>query len=264
MADRRLDGRRSAAAPRLGLGLDYDTTSAPGICPSDALLAAGRFSSTLFLALSVAVMFALGWQFGGRPLGVSRQRALRAQPGDSAQRAAGDAGRLDAVLRAAGDSDRRPDQQTEREKAAPLYLWVALILAGGLTLASKHSGIIFVAGALGWIFVAELARHLARVRWRDLALTAAKLIVSGALMLALFVALSPALWNDPPARIVDLLAARSRTARHSGRVRSTAPTTLAQRIEGIITEPFMTPPQHFEVAFWANFRGDHATMSTAT
>ncbi|MFN8449780.1 MAG: hypothetical protein U0521_14635 [Anaerolineae bacterium] len=72
-------------------------------------------------------------------------------------------------------------------------------------------------------------------------------------MVALFVALSPALWSDPPARILDLLAARSELLDIQIETDPLAPTTLAQRIEGIITQPFMTPTQHFEAAFWANF-----------
>ncbi len=83
----------------------------------------------------------------------------------------------------------------------PIWLWLALILAAGLTLASKHSGIVFVAGAFGWIFVAALIRgRLARFAADD-----AKLVLAAAADLSLFVALSPALWNNPPARVGDLL-----------------------------------------------------------
>ncbi|MFN8449778.1 MAG: hypothetical protein U0521_14625 [Anaerolineae bacterium] len=45
---------------------DYDTNVSLGYVPTPALLQAARFPSTLFLALSVVVMFTLGWQFGGR------------------------------------------------------------------------------------------------------------------------------------------------------------------------------------------------------
>ena len=46
--------------------LDYETNAALGHLPTSAQLAAARLPSTLFLALSVAVMFALGALFGGR------------------------------------------------------------------------------------------------------------------------------------------------------------------------------------------------------
>jgi hypothetical protein len=31
-----------------------------------------------------------------------------------------------------------------------------------------------------------------------------------------------------------------------------APTTLLQRVEGVVTQPFLTPAMHFEVAYWAS------------
>ncbi len=47
---------------------DYATNVRTGYLPAPALLSAARFSSTLFLAFSIAVIFALGWQFRHRPL----------------------------------------------------------------------------------------------------------------------------------------------------------------------------------------------------
>ncbi|MCP4207785.1 MAG: hypothetical protein GY767_12145, partial [Shimia sp.] len=48
--------------------LDYETNLQQGNRPSDVMLRAGRVPSALFLSLSVIVIFALGWQFGGRLL----------------------------------------------------------------------------------------------------------------------------------------------------------------------------------------------------
>ena len=52
--------------PGWAWALDYTTNAALGNLPTDAQLATARLPSTLFLALSIAVMFALGAQFGGR------------------------------------------------------------------------------------------------------------------------------------------------------------------------------------------------------
>ena len=128
-------------------------------------------------------------------------------------------------------------------------LWLLLVLAGGLTLASKHSGIVFVASALGWIFAAALIRH----HWRDLAATTLKLALAALLMLALFVALSPALWSNPVARLGDLLATRAALLENQVSVEPGAPLSFVQRVEGIVTQPFLAPPQHYEVAFWGTF-----------
>jgi hypothetical protein len=150
-----------------------------------------------------------------------------------------------------------------------LLWWLALVLASGLTLASKHSGVLFVAGAFGWIFAAEVVRFFtppqpdyregfpdgasppAR-RWGRGAGLFIRLVVSGMLVIGLFVALSPALWNDPPARFRDLIEQRQGLIDIQVASSPDAPTTLPQRIEAIIKQPFMTPLAHYEVNFWAN------------
>ena len=137
----------------------------------------------------------------------------------------------------------------ERGFRGEVWFWLALILAGGLTLASKHSGIVFVASALGWVFVAALIRR----NWRDLAATTLKLALTALLILSLWIALSPALWSDPPARLSDLLTTRAALLENQVSVEPGAPLSLAQRIEGIVAQPFLTPPQHYEAAFWGSF-----------
>ena len=71
--------------------------------------------------------------------------------------------------------------------------------------------------------------------------------------MSLFVALSPALWNDPLARLGDLLATRAELLAGQVSVEPDVPLSLAQRVEAIITQPFLTPPQHYEAAFWGTF-----------
>ncbi|MCZ2098950.1 MAG: phospholipid carrier-dependent glycosyltransferase, partial [Anaerolineae bacterium] len=240
-------------------GLDYDTNAATGHVPAPALLQAARFSSTLFLALSVVVMFALGWRFGGRLLAyvVSALYAVNPIVLLNGRRAMQEGSMLFfgllAILIAVAIGNRLDQSHRGGSETRPymplLFHWLALIVAGGLTLASKHSGIVFVVSALGWIFAAELI-HL---RWRALLLTASKLVIAAALMVALFVALSPALWNNPPARLLNLLEARAELLDIQVASEPLAPTTLAQRVEGIVTEPFLMPPQHFEVTFWGDF-----------
>jgi hypothetical protein len=140
------------------------------------------------------------------------------------------------------------------------YWWVLLTLSGGLTLASKHTGILFVGGALGWIGLSEIVHFFTRKsatdepeikRGKRLTVTFAKLIVSGIITLLLFIALSPALWNDPVARLGDLIAQRQFLLDIQVASNPAAPTTLTQRLEGIVTQPFMTAPVHYEVDFWA-------------
>jgi hypothetical protein len=119
-----------------------------------------------------------------------------------------------------------------------------------LTLASKHNGVVFVGGALGWIFVGELTHF----RLQEMALTTAKLIVSGMLIVGLFLALAPALWNDPIARFGDLLAVRAELLDIQVTADPLAPMTLEERIENIIRQPFLTPLAHYEVAAWESYQ----------
>ncbi len=229
-------------------GLDYDFNVATGHRPSEALMLASRLPSALFTALSAVALFALAWQFGERPLAyvVTLIYALNPVILLNGRRALQEGSVLCfgilAILIAAWISKRRTDGKPD-----PLAAWLALIAACALTLASKHSGVVFVAAALGWIFAAEL------VRWRlnAIAVTTLKLIAGGLLIIVLFVALSPALWNDPIARFGDLLAERSRLLDIQVAVDPLAPMTIAQRLEAIVAQPFSAPLMHFEVGFWA-------------
>jgi hypothetical protein len=72
-------------------------------------------------------------------------------------------------------------------------------------------------------------------------------------MVALFLGLSPALWNDPAARLGNLLTVRAELLDIQTTADPVAPTTLSERVEGIIRQPFLTPPAHFEVSSWATF-----------
>jgi hypothetical protein len=67
---------------------------------------------------------------------------------------------------------------------------------------------------------------------------------------ALFVALSPALWSDPASRIGDLLTERVRLIEIQAEVDPLAPMTLEERVGAIVTQPFLAPVMHFEVASW--------------
>ena len=247
-------------------GLDYATNVSTGHMPSTALLQAARFSSTFFLALSIAIMFALGWQYGTRqtrrPLAYFVSALYTVNPVIllNGRRALQEGStlffglltiliavliskRLDALRR--GALPRRPHKSMR-----VLGLWLGLIIAGGLTLASKYTGIIFVGAALGWIFLAELV-HL---NLRAILVTTGRLILTGLLILLLFIGLSPALWSDPPARLVESLQERAQLLDiQVGGIPGGA-MTLPERLREMVVQPFMTPPQQFEVDFWSTFK----------
>lgn len=239
-------------------GLDYDSNVQTGHRPSEVLLAAGRISSTLFIAASTVVMFTLGKQFGGRPLAyfVSALYTLNPVILLNGRRAM-----MEGSLLFFGLLTIWIAVHISRGQRG--WLWYILLgLSSGLALASKHSAAVFVGGAFGWILFTSILNTF-RISaaqnpasnpspsWRIKFDFIFKIAFSTLLTFVLFVALSPALWNDPIVRLGDLVAQRQMLLDIQVAVAGGNPTTLLQRIEAIITQPFMTPPQQFEVAFWA-------------
>lgn len=218
---------------------DYATNAVTGQLPGKTLLNVARVPPAIFLALSMVVMFLLGWQLGGRKLAwwsgllyvlnpvvlLNGRRAML-------EGAALFWGLL-AILLAAVIS-----RKLARE-VNPAW-WLGFALAGGLALASKHSAMVYVGSALGWIIIAAVVAR----RGRALLLTG----LSAIMIVVTFVALSPALWNNPPARVRDMLAARIAMVEvQAGAV----PMSLAQRAGYILLQPFLAPVAHYEISSWA-------------
>ncbi len=265
---------REALPPRPGWdwGLDYDTNVATNHRPPNALLHLSRLHSALFFAASIAAMFGIGWQLGA-PLGSARPLAYLASllyalhPALllNARRAMMEGPVLCfglLTLLVALVLVRRLDGADGRRQLA---LFALLALCGALTLSSKHSGALFVAGAFGGVWVAELLRAVtARSGLRGVGLVTLGLGSSGLLALGLFIALSPALWNDPPARLGDLLQQRAGLLDIQVAAYGTGGMPAAQRLEQLVVQPFITPAQHFEVAHWADYPQISAEVSAYT
>lgn len=228
-------------------GLSVDRNVETGHRPPEALLNVARLSSTLFLALSVPVLFGLASLFGGRPAAYVATALYALNPVVllNGRRAMQEGSMLffglAVVLVAAVISRKR----AAGERVHPL-LWALLPLTGGLALASKHSAVVFVAGAFGWLVLAEVVHF----RPRPFVQLIAALALAGALTVGLFLLLSPALWDDPAARFGDLLAVRAQLLDIQIAAHTSGVTSLGQRIEGILTQPFLTPAQHYEVTYW--------------
>jgi len=237
-------------APGWDWGLDYDTNAATNHRSPDALLHISRLSSALFLALSVWAMFGIGWQMGGPLVAylASGLYALNPIILLNGRRAMMEGSMLLFGLLAIFVAVTIARKRAQGGRGLWGW-WLALILASALAITSKHTGVIFAGGAFGWILLSELIGR----RWRDLPVMLVKLAVSGVLALALFVVLSPALWYDPAARFQDLLKVRQELIDIQVTAHTSGAMPLAQRLEYIITQPFLTPAQHFEVAAWAEY-----------
>jgi 4-amino-4-deoxy-L-arabinose transferase-like glycosyltransferase len=153
-------------------------------------------------------------------------------------------------------------------KHAPLALWALLTLACGLTLASKHSGIVFVAAAAGWVMIGSIlpifrtSSSSPRLRVSMFLLLRQSACIAVVLLLALglFIALSPALWNDPPTRLGDLLQVRAELI-NSQVIALRGATPLTERLTALLTQPFLAAPQFYEAPTF-NVEPIHQSITT--
>lgn len=232
-------------------GLGYDDNVATNHRPTPALLNASRVSSALFFAASIGVVFVLGNLLGGRWVAwlAAGLYALNPVLLLNSRRAMQEGSLLFfgllAVLTAAVIAQRRAHGQR-----VPAWVWIGFIAAGAVGLASKHNTAIFVAGALAWVGLAELIRVRRAGDLRRVLIVGVALVGCAALMLGGFVALSPALWNDPIPRLGDLLAVRAELLAIQVSGVATGAMPLDQRVTFMFFQPFAAPLMHYEVMAW--------------
>jgi hypothetical protein len=237
-------------------GLHYADDVASGHLPSDTVLTAGRTAALIYFGLSIIAMFGIGWQFGGRWTAYIASALYTLNPIIllNGRRALVEGAMLGFGLLTIWIALQIA---TRREKGGKGLWWLALIVSSALALVSKYTGTIFVGGAFGGIFIAEVIRTFRKSGstprpYTVLISSTAKLVASGLLTLVLVVALSPALWNDPISRVRDLSQMLQDQVNIVVSILAPkAPTTIPQRVEGIITQPFLTPVAYFEQDSWA-------------
>lgn len=251
--------------------LSVEDNIARGAYPDDTTLFISRLPSALFLVVSAAALFALARQSGGRPAAYLASAIYALHPAIllNGRRAMMEGSLLCfgllTLLAAAHLVQHRHSWRG----------WLMLIVCGALTLASKHSGAVFVAAAYGSIALAAvispIMQHISHRGERtrpvvslqnalpdgqtnlsslSLITRHSSLLLIPLTILALFVALSPALWSNPPARLADLLAERAALLDSQVRAAGDAALTFDGRLLALVTQPYLTPPQFHEVAFW--------------
>ncbi len=248
---------RDDLPPRPGWqwAFSYDDNAAQGYLPSEPLLNIARVPSTALHIASIVMIFILARAVGGRSVAYAAALIFALHPALllNGRRALQESAMLCFGLLALWCAARITARFDARLSIRTALRWALLALACGLTLASKHSGIVFVAAALGWVFVggmisiqkatAETPRvqsiHLLSVR------LCASIAVVLALALSVFIALSPALWNDPLARLGDLIAVRSELLESQVRAAGEA-SSMTSRVSALVTQPFLTPVQFYE------------------
>jgi hypothetical protein len=185
-----------------GQHLSFEYNDAQGNVPGGRLLAIARTPSTLFLALSILVLFAIVWRLSRSRLAaytaclvytstptvlINGRRAMQEGPllFFSALTI------LLALCAIQAQTGRRG------RRLVPLGWYVALGVAGGLAVASKHTSVMAFCSALLAVLVAPLTRSKKRVgdvtpfNWRHVC----GLAGAGLLSTAVFFLLTPVWWS---------------------------------------------------------------------
>jgi hypothetical protein len=182
-------------------GADLAFNRANGHVPSDQLLFLTRWGSGLLTALSVAAVFIVAKKMGGRRSAYLASTIYAFTPAIllNGRRAMMESGFLlcSALLIYAG---QRFAHKPDLRRAA----WLGL--AAGLTIASKHTGLLTITAVFGSIGLYQLLRG----RMAGVARTVALFVPAAAIMIIIFISLNPVWWNvqelgNMPGRI---LAAR--------------------------------------------------------
>lgn len=251
-----LSGRSPESLPNIyAWAMPLEWNIANGNVPSQADLNLARWASAIFAALAVVPMFMLGWHL--------RLRAL-AYP----------AALLYALHPVILLNGRRAMQEGSLMffSLFSLYWLVALIVAEhsatargfmvrlpawarygglgiliGLTVASKHTGVVVAGAALLGALSTGIVREAPPRLLRPLLWVAFAGIV-GALT---WFALSPHLWNAPLAALRTIWTARSELLSLQTADSALAHPDLGARLLAIVTQPFLSPPQYYESPSWA-------------
>jgi hypothetical protein len=240
--------------PGWNWGRSYNTNIENDYRPKRSILLPARYTSAAFYALGLLPLLGLARLLGGRWAAYPALTLYALNPLTllNARRAVMEGSLLAFGLLTIWAGVTLADR-VRRGERAPWWLWAGLGLAGALTLASKHSGAIFLVGAWGWAGIGVIAGR----RWRD----AGALAVAGMVAIMGFVALSPALWNNPPVRLTDLVRLRAELLTAQVAMEGDRVNTLPERAAGIIVWPFGAP-QHSERPEWYDAE-DFAAQVTA-
>jgi 4-amino-4-deoxy-L-arabinose transferase-like glycosyltransferase len=222
-------------APGWNWGLPYAANVDGGWLPKDSVLHKARWTSAAFFALGLLPMFGLGGWFGGRPAAYAAVVLTALHPVLllNVRRAMMEGSLLAFALLTAWAAVwlvRRWSSDGDARGA-----WGLLTVAAGLTLASKHSGALVLVGVWGGLLASVWT--LSARRWRRVG----ALLASGLTAIALFVALSPALWSNPPARLLDLARARTDLLEIQTAIEADAPMPFIARVGWPFAQAYAAP-----------------------
>lgn len=244
-------------------GGDWSYNVSAGHIPSDALLVVSRLPSALFAAAGVWIVFALGWQLGGRWTAYGAALYYTLSPGllINGRRAMmeGTLTFFSLLTLLLGIWFLTSVWQRDARRC-PLVAMILLAIAGGLTVASKHTGAVVVTAVFAACALALIVRGLLPIgpglmqRLRAVAAGLIKLAAAGLLAVGVFFLCTPGWWGADLSRLLptilqwrqELLIGQARD--HNGYAETVANAT------GFARQVFLARPQYYEVREWRSIQ----------
>ena len=253
----RLSGRSADSLPGIyAWAMPFDWNQRQGNVPGLDALRVARWPSALLTALGVIPVFLLGWQLRLRSLAYPAALMYALHPVIllNGRRAMMEGSLMLASLSAiAWLVAMIVAEHSGTARGFMLRLpfamrYAILGLFAGLAIAAKQTGIVVAVCALLAALLAGLARDRS---WRSIGWV----VLAGAVAGLTWFALNPAYWNNPIGAAQATIAARTDlvSSQETGPLTYTSPW---QRVQAVIMQPFLTPPQYYESDTWAGLIND--------
>jgi 4-amino-4-deoxy-L-arabinose transferase-like glycosyltransferase len=258
-------------------GTDWDYNRREGHIPSDDILIITRYASALLMAAGVVVMFFIGKSVGGRPAGYAAAFLYAINPAllVNGRRSMMEGSlmffslltvlagmwfvrRLPPLPALLGERGEKQENHTRTgnnghhkkrlysEDAAWVFSVLALGLAAGLALSSKHTAVftlvpVFAACGLYALY----QRHFAAI---------GGLVAAGMVALVVFYVLNPTWWGDPLSGFNELLRLRTETL-NTQLLYFDSYDGMGEKLGGFVRYALNSHPQYYEIAEWEGFIG---------
>jgi 4-amino-4-deoxy-L-arabinose transferase-like glycosyltransferase len=260
-----LDGRSADSLPGIYVWtMPYDWNQREGNVPTDDGLALARWPSALLTALGILPMFYIGYQLRMRSLAYPATLLYALHPVIllNGRRAMLEGSFIFTTLLAmawlialiVAEHSGVAEGFMRR-----LPLWVrygVLGILAGLAVSSKQTGLMVAAAVLTAALVCGLMRGH---RWQ----TVGRVTLAASLTFIIWFALNPVYWNHPLAAARASITARAELLSQQTDDQD-AYTSFGQRLEALITQPFLTPPQYYESATWSGLIQDQIARYEAS
>jgi 4-amino-4-deoxy-L-arabinose transferase-like glycosyltransferase len=238
--------RTDASLPGIfAWAMPLDWNQAHGNVPAIGELDLARLPSAILTALGVILIFVIGQFIGGRKAAYPAALLYALDPAIllNGRRAMMEGGLLACTLLLVAVVIWLTCRN--RKHVLDPVAWVVFGLSAGITLAAKHTGIIPVAAML-----AAALWNAWQIPRLGIKRGLIGVVGAGAIAGLVFFAFNPTYWTDPIGAGQAALDARSALLAMQTRNDPNTYSNVVQRIEAVLTQPFLDPPQYYEAPTW--------------